>query len=201
MLNLPGDFDIGATLSSLKEFTRDFDPEMKGMAIGEHELIREVHNSFARPEALYIDEDEKDKNDSGGADPFHFVSILPIDGSVVELDGLQSSPILVGNCSPSKSDFVDSAISHVKSRIAEMGSEIRFNLLAITRDPCIVLAEKLSNLPADEEWAREELELKLEAERRKKEDRMKENQLRKHNFIPLIMSILDLMAKKGKLKL
>ncbi|XP_069593266.1 ubiquitin carboxyl-terminal hydrolase isozyme L5 isoform X3 [Ranitomeya imitator] len=42
------DVHLGETLSEFKEFTQSFDAAMKGLALSNSEVIRQVHNSFAR---------------------------------------------------------------------------------------------------------------------------------------------------------
>lgn len=195
LLNING-VQIGTELEAFKEFTRDFDPEMKGIALGEHELIRQIHNSFGRPEALYLDEERARQDDEGGEDPFHFVSILPVNGQVLEFDGLQSGPVVLG---PASENWQTVALQTINSRIQEMsagGSEIRFNLMAVIDDRSTTLHSQLEALTEDTEWQRPELEAMLAADQAKKEERKQANQLRKHNFIPLAMALLDCMAKR-----
>ena len=43
---------IGHDLEFLKEFTKDFSPQLKGLTIGNMERLVRVHNSFARPNVL-----------------------------------------------------------------------------------------------------------------------------------------------------
>ena len=52
VMNLPQmhkSVDLGPLLSDIQSFTLDFPSEEKGMVIGQHEKLREVHDSFARP--------------------------------------------------------------------------------------------------------------------------------------------------------
>ena len=46
-----------------------FDPHMKGLAISNQDVIREVHNSFARQSSFDFIHDDKDPKD----DAFHFI--------------------------------------------------------------------------------------------------------------------------------
>ncbi|SJL18207.1 uncharacterized protein ARMOST_21785 [Armillaria ostoyae] len=47
--------DIGKELSEFKEYTREMSPKMKGLAISNSSMIRNTHNSLARPDDLGTD--------------------------------------------------------------------------------------------------------------------------------------------------
>ena len=60
---------LGQTLSQFKEFSADFDPTMKGLALSNSDEIRTVHNSFARQSVFEFDAKFAKEDD----DVFHFV--------------------------------------------------------------------------------------------------------------------------------
>ncbi|KAJ1561689.1 ubiquitin carboxyl-terminal hydrolase, partial [Nowakowskiella sp. JEL0078] len=116
--------DIGEKLKEFRSFCGDFDPETKGWAISNADQIRLVHNSFAKPDPFLME-----GTGESSEDVFHFISYLPYDGSLWELDGLQSGPINHGSCS--KDDWFNLVRSVIEKRIATYAAnEIRFNLMA-----------------------------------------------------------------------
>ncbi|CAB4025562.1 Ubiquitin carboxyl-terminal hydrolase BAP1 [Paramuricea clavata] len=93
----------GETLSKLKEYTKGFDPETKGYAIGNIPEIAIAHNKYARPIHRILP-DSKPGNTLSTAkagETFHFVSYIPINGRLFELDGLKPYPIDHGTGKPS----------------------------------------------------------------------------------------------------
>ncbi|RYP03718.1 hypothetical protein DL765_010415 [Monosporascus sp. GIB2] len=173
LMNKEGEVDIGEKLREFKEFTMVLPPEFRGEALSNSELIRDVHNSFAKS-SPFVDETQR----SGGEpeDAFHFVAYAPIDGKLYELDGLQPAPISHGACAPE--DFPARVMDVLQRRIARYDlSEIRFNLMAMVRD----LRIRAREIGDAEMLAREE---------RKRRDWQFENALRRHNFVGFAGAVL-----------
>lgn len=128
--------EIGETLKALKEFTKEFPPEAKGLAIGNSDPIKRAHNSFRHQSSFEIVHDKNGKSE----DAFHFIGYIVHNNKVYELDGLKEGPALIGEV-PSGVAWVEPAREEIQRRIetyskkaAEGGSELRFNAMAITAD-------------------------------------------------------------------
>ncbi|KAL6863226.1 hypothetical protein ACO1O0_003471 [Amphichorda felina] len=166
--------DIGSALRDFREFTIELPPEFRGEALSNSDLIREVHNSFARS-SPFADETQQQRSGES-EDVFHFIAYTPINGTLYELDGLQPAPISHGPCD--NDAFPARVVDVLQRRIARYGAaEIRFNLLAMCRDLRVRARE----------FGDAEL---LEREERKRRDWLFENALRRHNFVGFAGEVL-----------
>ena len=144
-------------------------PQLRGEALSNSELIRDVHNSFARA-SPFVSEDQKLATEED--DVYHFIAYASINGILYELDGLQPAPISHGSCA--SDEFPDKVIPILQRRIERYPTnEIRFSLLAMVRDLRIRAQEV-----GDKDW--------LQRERQKREAWQWENALRRYNFIGFI---------------
>ena len=97
-----------------------------------------------------MDDDDKPK---GGKeeDAFHFISFVPFNGQLYELDGLQAGPISYGECTDA--DWLAKAREQIQNRIQKYAAtEIRFNLLAIVADKVDQLQKEQNRLTQLQDW-------------------------------------------------
>lgn len=178
-INAGGGVEIGKPLTEFKDFTQGFPAEFRGEALSNSELIRDVHNSFAKS-SPFVDETQRVAGDDD--DVYHFIAYTPINGVLYELDGLQPAPISHGACSFEQ--FPEKVIPVLQRRIGRYpAGEIRFNLLAMVRDLRINAREI-----GDYEM--------LEREERKRNEWQFENALRRHNFVGFAGEVLKGVIKE-----
>ncbi|XP_075689619.1 ubiquitin carboxyl-terminal hydrolase isozyme L5 isoform X1 [Rhinoderma darwinii] len=205
------DVHLGATLSEFKEFTQSFDAAMKGLALSNSEVIRQMHNSFARQQMFEFDAKSSTKDD----DAFHFVSYVPVNGRLYELDGLRDGPIDLGTCS--QDDWISVVRPVIEKRMQKYcEGEIRFNLMAIVSDRKKIYEKKMYELqkqlsevePMETDHSSlmnsiqseiAKYQLLLEEEQQKTKRYKIENIRRKHNYLPFIMELLKTLAEHQQL--
>jgi len=142
IMNCP-EIELGDELNQFRTFTREFDPDLRGLAISNSEPIRKAHNSFARPEPFTSGEEAKPAEEDD--DLYHFISYIPFNGVLYELDGLKKGPIILGECS--KEDWIDKVFPIIQKRIEKYAtSEIRFNLMAIIKNRRALFTEEINKL-------------------------------------------------------
>ncbi|CAM9936264.1 unnamed protein product [Heterosigma akashiwo] len=149
LLNTPN-ITLGETLEEFKSFTKEFPPDLKGMAISNSDIIRTTHNGFSRPEP-FIQESVKATKDD---DVFHFIAYVPHGSKVYELDGLKKGPVCLGE----GANWLEVARPAIQERIQKYAaSEVRFNLQALVRNRRLAAEERLAALQgADGRWRAEQ---------------------------------------------
>ncbi|XP_066971736.1 ubiquitin carboxyl-terminal hydrolase isozyme L5 [Macrobrachium rosenbergii] len=199
------DVQLGPTLTEFKEFTQTFDAHMKGLALSNSDTIRNVHNSFAKQTLFEFDCKQPTEDD----DVFHFVGYIPVEGRLYELDGLKDGPIDLGPIAPG-TDWLSVVQPVIQRRIQKYSEgEIHFNLMAIVSDRKMVIERNIARIQKEieeggmdssvqeEELAR--LRGLLESEETKRSRWKVENIRRKHNYLPLIVNMMKILAEEGKL--
>ncbi|XP_030061222.1 ubiquitin carboxyl-terminal hydrolase BAP1 [Microcaecilia unicolor] len=157
-----GGVDLGLTLSRMKEFTKGFNPESKGYAIGNAPELAKAHNSHARPEPRHLPEKQNGISAVRTMEAFHFVSYVPIKGRLFELDGLKVYPIDHGPWADDE-EWTDKARRVIMERIGlatagEPYHDIRFNLMAVVPDRRMKYESKLQILKMNRQTVLEALQ-------------------------------------------
>ena len=224
LMNIPKEavgFELGDELTALRDFTAEFSPEMRGLAIGNSEVIRTCHNSFRAPQSFSFSEEPTE--DTEASEAFHFVAYVPAVEGLYELDGLKPGPIRICDCDAE--NWIESAAETISDRIARYASsEVRFNLMAIIRSRIDVYTEEIrsceeemekiakasseeTSIEGDNEGhvlalrsKMKDLKSMLESEEEKRKRWHRENMLRRTDFTPFVFNLLKGLAKVGKLE-
>jgi len=193
--------NLGPTLQELKEFCSSFDAGMKGLTLSNSDQIRTVHNSFARQTLFEFDAKAATKDD----DVFHFVTYVPIQGRLYEIDGLKAGPVDHGGI-PEGGDWVNTVRPIIEARMQKYTQgEIHFNLMGVIQDRKIKYNQKLKELstgglnPEQQAMEAARIEMLLAEEETKRSKWRSENIRRRHNYLPLIMELLRSLASRGEL--
>ncbi|XP_049848690.1 uncharacterized protein LOC126316442 [Schistocerca gregaria] len=203
--------DLGPMLTEFKKNVADLPSKIKGVAIGNHEEIRKVHNNFHRTESITVTKEALHSEDI-----YHFISYVPFEGHLYELDGLKSVPIDWGEVT--EEDWLAKVIQIIKTRISRyQEGEIHFSLMAAVGNKKQLYeaeikklkqlkSEILSTCPADSESKLAEIECEISnyEEQILNQQSMfqswrAENARRRHDYIPFLYNLLKILAEKDKL--
>ncbi|KAK5641286.1 hypothetical protein RI129_009833 [Pyrocoelia pectoralis] len=154
LLNCPN-IHLGETLSRLKTHTHGMSPENKGWAIGNTPELACAHNSHAIPQAKRrLDKSSGVTTGRFTGEAFHFVSFVPINGRLFELDGLKPFPIDHGPWNE-LGDWTEKFRSVMSERLGisagEQYHDIRFNLMAVVPDRRLAITHKLKMLKTNKQ--------------------------------------------------
>jgi ubiquitin carboxyl-terminal hydrolase L5 len=197
------DINLGSTLTDFKDFCSSFDAYSKGLALSNASQIRTVHNSFARQTLFELDNKAANKDD----DVFHFVSYIPVDGRLYELDGLKEGPIDLGPVGAGQ-DWLNVVRPIIEKRIQKYSEgEIHFNLMAVVSDRQLIYQRQIdAMMQTDDEMETDtkqneiaRLRMLIDDEAAKRKRYKVENIRRKHNYLPLIVELLKMLAQNGQL--
>ena len=124
------------------------DGETAGSCLASHEAVRIAHNSFVRPEAFSIEDEDSSKGKSG--DAFHFIAYVPKkDGRVYELDGLSQGPVDIGEIG---TNWLITAQNALQKRIDNYSHfEIRFNLMIVKKSTLFTTFTEAATILAESE--------------------------------------------------
>lgn len=215
LLNCPN-IHLGTTLSRLKAHTQGMCPENKGWAIGNTPELARAHNSHAMPQAKRrLDKSSGISTGRYTGEAYHFVSYVPINGRLFELDGLKPYPMDHGPWGENE-DWTEKFHRVITDRLGiatgEKYNDIRFNLMAVVPDKRLAITHKLNMLKTNRQIVLEALQqlVKLnhpdltvtpekEANKNNEEQRISPGQKRKEkpienglNSISNIEDVLDL---------
>lgn len=175
--------DLGPTISNFGEFADAFDPGLRGETISNSEDMRAVHNSFSKPNPFIDDRDQDPRDRDENSDGlYHFISYIPVNGQLYELDGLHAYPISHGECTGET--FASKVSEVLQRRVARSpAGEMRFALLALTADQRQVLASIGDTAGVAAEEAR-------------RDEWRRENVLRRQNFFGLVAALAASVSRE-----
>ena len=127
LLNCKGKADIGWEPLKLRDFLVGLPHALKGLAINNNKAIRTALNNSARPEGIpAADERKKDEEFN------HFITYIPIQGSVYKLDVLKGGPSKSGECGNNDQDWLCMVQRVIQEKIDKCAqNEINFNLMEV----------------------------------------------------------------------
>ncbi|CDS06916.1 hypothetical protein LRAMOSA09439 [Lichtheimia ramosa] len=116
--------DLGSELIHLKEFTDDFPPMLKGLSVTNSKVLKDAHNSVARRQQRRL---------MRGDDIYHYITYIPIDGYLWELDGFKRGPLRLASCT--ESGWIDTARTELQRKIElYQRQQIPFTIWSVIED-------------------------------------------------------------------
>eukprot|EP01054_Gregarina_sp_Poly1_P001062 Gregarina_sp_Poly_1__1061@NODE_125_length_13444_cov_91_472378_g111_i0_p5_GENE_NODE_125_length_13444_cov_91_472378_g111_i0NODE_125_length_13444_cov_91_472378_g111_i0_p5_ORF_typecomplete_len325_score40_33Peptidase_C12/PF01088_21/7_3e47Peptidase_C12/PF01088_21/5_6e03UCH_C/PF18031_1/1_1e08_NODE_125_length_13444_cov_91_472378_g111_i01224113215 len=218
LLNKCVDKQLGPILKEFKEFTAQFNPELCGITLANHETLRAAHNSFKPSNFLQFSK-ERNKAHESKDDPFHYIAIFPKNKKVWLLDGLNEHPVVLGEylevqaepehiTTTNSSNWWMLALKGIEEYISRLqslpgdnnkyGNEIRFNLIAVVPDRLRNTLERLAITPHGSAEANM-LHQVEQLENAKRKNWIEENSFRRFDLIPFLLCCLRHLAKEKKL--
>lgn len=156
--------DIGENLAQFKDFTSNMTPYQRGLAFTSFDFVKNIHNSYAtkmdmleadkhlaikvskaakaskkkepaRRRGSHDSRANSDSDESIEDNAHHFIALLPIDGQVWKLDGIDSQPSILGTYKDDKpKEWLEVALTHIQGLMAAAG-DADYNLLALVQAP------------------------------------------------------------------
>ena len=148
------DIDLGPSLSRLKEFSADLDPESKGLAIANMVELAQAHNRHSKPLHTIAPPPGGRRGSVVSSahallpETYHFVSYVPINDRLFELDGLKEFPIDHGPWGEEE-EWTDLFRRIISQRLAS-AQDILFNLMAVVPDLVPQFSEQLQVLQQEQ---------------------------------------------------
>ncbi|ORX61987.1 cysteine proteinase [Hesseltinella vesiculosa] len=126
------EIQLDKTLVDFKQFTRDFSPVDKGLSLGSSQVIRECYNNVARLQV----------NQAKQRQPYHYISYIPFQGYLWELDGFKNGPSRLGPCT--EKNWLDLLHSELTRKTeSHQRQNISYSMWSLIQDRRQILQRKL----------------------------------------------------------
>ncbi|KAF2122490.1 hypothetical protein BDV96DRAFT_462290, partial [Lophiotrema nucula] len=166
LLNIK-DIDIGPHLQQFKDFTKPLQPYQRGQTLSSWDFVKRIHNGYAKKMDMLEDDkylqykvqnEKKHKarrpsqdsiaTDDSGAEKFeenahHFIAVMPIDGDVWKLDGMDAYPTNLGAIDDANGRDWLSIASATINEVMMMGGDAEYNIVALVQAPLAALRKEL----------------------------------------------------------
>lgn len=201
--NYPDVIDMGPEMRNFTEFTKDLDPESRGLQASEFDLFRNAHNSFAPPTLM-----KPQAQATPSSDVYHFVTFIYRDNFVWMLDGLQPGPVRCG--AATEHTFIDVMIEASTAFMTQSaahdttgtGQGISFTVLSVVPDLRTQFERKLARqeeMQAVGDYNSqfdENLKIKVQRIHEDFENDKRNNARRRHNYVPMFVALLRALEEK-----